>query len=213
MNNKKTFSVAMAFLAAVLLAMPSFAQTADPHDTETQNNTPAPIINVMVGTLALHPSAVLNLGLEAGRAAAMAVNAETSKANETYLDVSLLTAAITEDIIDFHEEQLEELTNITSKTLKAGRISAQDQYDLISLCIANDHLDILEALLKAGFDTTISEELNKGRTKFVTLFAVTLSHKNQKAYELLYAYTPENKRADILNQTIIDAFEVNNILR
>lgn len=194
MKNKKIFSLTIALTIGALLASPAFAQN--------KNSTK---INQQLTDIDFHEAEYNKINKEL----ALYQIEENATKEAEYLNIQLLKSSIIEDLLNLTQKQLEDITTLAANSIKADKISPQEQYNLLTLCIVDNELEILEALLKAGFSTTISDSINKDKEQFITLFTQSLISKNQPAFDLLYKYTPNNKRQDALYKTTKELFEIN----
>ncbi len=130
----KTKNILLSALALAIFAAPAFAQNWDYHDLENLD-------------LAQHVSDTIKTPVKA------------SVPQKKYLDISYLRDCISQDLSYSPEDLAERAKN----SIKDKKIAANEQEELINLCIMYNNADILEILLKAGFSRkgTIEQTENK----------------------------------------------------
>ena len=158
----KTKNILLSVLALALIATPLLAQ--DYHEDEYKKD---------MGKIGASLAQTYKEHME-------------KKYKETYLDVGTLLNFIQEDI----PVNLEKLLNKATNSINDNKITPQEQYELMIACIEGDENEILETLLKAGFDPevdkTINENLQNGENKVISLLSKADGLKNKKAYDLLW---------------------------
>ena len=122
---------------------------------------------------------------------------------QNYLKIDLLRAQMEEDL----PINLDEIEIAAKNSLKDNQIPMIHQYDLMLLCIETDHSDVLLALLKAGFNPELGQEL--GLTSFP---AKAVENNNLKAFALTYYFGNDKEKEQVskeleeINPSLLDRF-------
>ena len=128
----KTKNILLSALTVALLASPLLAQVQDIHEEEIARNA----------------------GQVGSYVAKTVVANQEEKDKEKYLDIGTLYNFLNEDIPVDLEKLLKKATN----SINDNKITPKEQYDLMLFCIEHNEYEILETLLKAGFNPKINAD-------------------------------------------------------
>ncbi len=116
---------------------------------------------------------------------------KTSMPQKEYLNVEQLFNQMNEDL----PINLDEIEISAKNSLKDNQISKIYQYDLMVLCIETNHSDVLLALLKAGFNPELGQELG-----LTSLPAKAVENNDLKAFAMTYPFDIEEKEKEIAEE-------------
>lgn len=120
------------------------------------------------------------------------IEVPTQNANQkAYLDVQLLHNQMNEDL----PINLDEIEIAARNSLKDNQIPTIYQYDLMVFCIETNHSDVLLALLKAGFNPELGQELG-----LTSLPAKAVENNDLKAFAMTYPFDIEEKENEIAEE-------------
>ncbi len=120
------------------------------------------------------------------------IEVSTQIANQkSYLNVQLLYNQMNEDL----PINLDEIEIAARNSLKDNQIPTIYQYDLMVLCIETNHSDVLLALLKAGFNPELGQELG-----LTSLPAKAVENNDLKAFAMTYPFDIEEKEKEIAEE-------------
>ncbi len=108
-----------------------------------------------------------------------------------YLDLGFLRAAITEDLTI----NIDEIKTAAANSIKDNKIEPIYQYDIMVVSIENNRNDILRALLEAGFDKELGEQLGLN-----SLPAKAVEYDNVEAFALTFTFGNKEKTAQVLEE-------------
>ncbi len=108
-----------------------------------------------------------------------------------YLDINYVLTIINEDLPVNHEK----LMKSAFYSIKDNKISYEEQYNLMSLCIEGHNDDVLMALIMGGFDplvdSILNENLKQGQPKFTSLIAKSVIADNYEAFSMMFNHDPK----------------------
>lgn len=105
---------------------------------------------------------------------------------QKYLDINQVLTIINEDL----PVNYKKLMKSAFYSIKDNKISYEEQYNLMSLCIERHNDDVLMALIMGGFDPLIdsilNENLQQGQPKFISLIAKSVIANDYDAFSMMF---------------------------
>lgn len=158
-------------------------------------NTLLPAMALLMGTLLSAPVLAQNLDYHEQEGLRKEITNTIADSipqqQKEYLNIEQLFYQMFEDLpID-----LDEIEILAKNSLKDNQIPKIYQYDLMVFCIETNHSDVLLALLKAGFNPELGQELG-----LTSLPAKAVENNDLKAFAMTYPFDIEEKENEIAEE-------------